>query len=488
MKILITEDRKLHLQAIGNTAQQEAATRQELAVSIEFADTSLIDADTDEVLLKIKTSRAAEDLAASATIARVGETAVFSGFINLSTSILNELADGSIVLMECTWVLATKVQRSDPRQLMIRQAIVTGDEGAPEADQSVADRLTWLSENILAGDNITITEDSDLGTITISSEAGGDVAWDDITGKPSVFTPDTHAHVIADTTGLQAAIDGKAATSHSHIIGDTTGLQTALDGKSDTGHTHVKADVGLGNVDNTSDANKPVSTATQTALDLKLNLAGGAVSGLTGLGIRSTGAAFDLTLASAEVLTAGRTLSFNVGDAARTLTIPATGTVALLGTANVFTAVQTVPNNNGSNILPSIRFTSDTSMGISFYPGAGLVINAASQHPVTITAGAVTLSSNCTLGWGTSGITYVAGDVFLSRDTTKTLALKNGANQQTFRIYGNTTGSKYLHLTHDGTNAKITASSGDVHISNIPTSNPGPGILWNNGGTLAIGT
>jgi hypothetical protein len=30
--------------------------------------------------------------------------------------------------------------------------------------------------------------------------------------------------------------------------------------------------VGLGNVDNTSDANKPVSNATQTALDLKSNL------------------------------------------------------------------------------------------------------------------------------------------------------------------------------------------------------------------------
>lgn len=35
--------------------------------------------------------------------------------------------------------------------------------------------------------------------------------------------------------------------------------------------TLVPADVGLGNVDNTSDANKPVSTATQTALNLKVN-------------------------------------------------------------------------------------------------------------------------------------------------------------------------------------------------------------------------
>ena len=39
------------------------------------------------------------------------------------------------------------------------------------------------------------------------------------------------------------------------------------------------SDIGLGNIDNTSDANKPVSTAQQTALDLKLNLSGGAMTG-----------------------------------------------------------------------------------------------------------------------------------------------------------------------------------------------------------------
>ncbi|MFM1793026.1 MAG: hypothetical protein RLZZ252_1380, partial [Bacteroidota bacterium] len=47
----------------------------------------------------------------------------------------------------------------------------------------------------------------------------------------------------------------------------------------------TKADIGLGNVDNTGDINKPVSTATQTALDLKANLASpsftGTVSGIT---------------------------------------------------------------------------------------------------------------------------------------------------------------------------------------------------------------
>lgn len=41
----------------------------------------------------------------------------------------------------------------------------------------------------------------------------------------------------------------------------------------------TKTTVGLGNVDNTSDANKPVSTATQTALDLKVTASAPSVSG-----------------------------------------------------------------------------------------------------------------------------------------------------------------------------------------------------------------
>jgi hypothetical protein len=43
----------------------------------------------------------------------------------------------------------------------------------------------------------------------------------------------------------------------------------------------VKGDVGLGNVDNTSDANKPVSTAQQTALDLKADTASPTLTGTT---------------------------------------------------------------------------------------------------------------------------------------------------------------------------------------------------------------
>ena len=58
-------------------------------------------------------------------------------------------------------------------------------------------------------------------------------------------------------------------SAHTHPVSEVDGLQDALDGKAATGHTHTKAQVGLGNVDNTSDAAKPVSTATQAALDGK---------------------------------------------------------------------------------------------------------------------------------------------------------------------------------------------------------------------------
>lgn len=53
--------------------------------------------------------------------------------------------------------------------------------------------------------------------------------------------------------------------------------------------TTAKTNIGLANVDNTSDANKPVSTATQTALNLKANLASPTFTGtVTAPGIVST--------------------------------------------------------------------------------------------------------------------------------------------------------------------------------------------------------
>ena len=52
-------------------------------------------------------------------------------------------------------------------------------------------------------------EKGDTGAAGVGGS--GSSAWIDITGRPSTFTPSTHAHGIADVTGLQTAIDGKQA-------------------------------------------------------------------------------------------------------------------------------------------------------------------------------------------------------------------------------------------------------------------------------------
>jgi hypothetical protein len=44
-----------------------------------------------------------------------------------------------------------------------------------------------------------------------------------------------HGHTIANVTGLQSALDGKAASSHTHAIADVTDLQTTLDAKAVAG-------------------------------------------------------------------------------------------------------------------------------------------------------------------------------------------------------------------------------------------------------------
>ena len=66
--------------------------------------------------------------------------------------------------------------------------------------------------------------------------------------------------------------------SGSAYIYITSGAVDSVAGKTGV-VTLVKGDVGLGNVDNTSDVNKPVSTAQQNALNLKANLASPVLTG-----------------------------------------------------------------------------------------------------------------------------------------------------------------------------------------------------------------
>lgn len=98
---------------------------------------------------------------------------------------------------------------------------------------------------------------------------GGSSTWGSITGT------------LGDQTDLQAALDSKSSTSHNHsgvYEPANSNIQSHITNTSNP-HSVTKSQVGLGNVDNTSDANKPISSATQTALDAKESTANKGVAG-----------------------------------------------------------------------------------------------------------------------------------------------------------------------------------------------------------------
>jgi len=55
-----------------------------------------------------------------------------------------------------------------------------------------------------------------------------------------------------------------------------------------------------------------------------------------------------------------------------------------------------------------------------------------------------------------------SSDAILARDTAAVLAVKNADTAQTLRIYGANTGTKYLSLTHNATNAVISVTTGSI--------------------------
>jgi hypothetical protein len=82
---------------------------------------------------------------------------------------------------------------------------------------------------------------------------------------------------LSGTTGTAIA---NATLANSGVVAGTyTKVTVDAKGRATVGASATKSDVGLGNVDNTSDTSKPVSTATQTALNLKANLDSPALTG-----------------------------------------------------------------------------------------------------------------------------------------------------------------------------------------------------------------
>jgi hypothetical protein len=171
--------------------------------------------------------------------------------------------------------------RGDARYAPIAKGVTGGDahnhdggDGAQIAYTSLSGLPTLGSAAAAATGDFEAS--GAVSTHNAVATAHGISAWG------ATLVDDVDASTARSTLGL-----GTAATTASTAYATSTQGANADSHASNTSNPHAvsKTQVGLGSVDNTSDASKPVSTAQQTALNLKANLASptftGTVVGIT---------------------------------------------------------------------------------------------------------------------------------------------------------------------------------------------------------------
>lgn len=135
---------------------------------------------------------------------------------------------------------------------------VTGVKGSAESSYRVGN-INITKANIGLG-NVDNTSDANK-PISTATQTALDAKVDKVTGK-GLSTNDFTDALLSKLNGIESGAQ----------VNTVTGVKGNSESTYRTGNINItKANIGLGNVDNTSDANKPISTATQTALDNKVD-------------------------------------------------------------------------------------------------------------------------------------------------------------------------------------------------------------------------
>lgn len=258
---------------------------------------------------------------------------------------------------------------------------------------------------------------------------------------------------------LAAAIndDASYAATVTTALGNRLRVDTASQGLTGTEKTNAKINIDLQNVDNTSDLNKPVSTATQTALNLKTDRTSGEVITPTRLDVKQDTKAnlttYATTATNGQIVFATDTKEyFSIKD----------GALADLGGGS---------GVGGINYITNYSAESDTS-------GWATYVDAASATPVDGTG-------------GTANVTWARSTTSPLRGTASFLFTKDAANRQgqgfsySFSVDASDRG-KVLQGSFDYQIASGTFADNDLSVWILDVTNntliqPAPYLIKNSG-------
>lgn len=183
--------------------------------------------------------------------------------VNGAKSELQTAIDGKVAKTDITTVIAESSAASDtkvPSEKAVASAI--------EEVKAVAS-TTYKYKGSDTYENIAAKEDPAVGDVWNSTTANGvypkgtnyawnGEEWDALGGEVDLSAYQLKSITVGETpTTVEAAINANKTAIDAHVA------------KQDNPHNVTAAQVGLGNVNNTADTDKPISTAQQAALDLK---------------------------------------------------------------------------------------------------------------------------------------------------------------------------------------------------------------------------
>ena len=243
-KITLTQVKtSLALNNVDNTSDANKPVSSATQTALDAKQATLV-SGTNIKTINSTSILGSGNIAISSAVAWGGVTGTLSDQTDLQTALDLKVDENAAI----TGATKTKVTYD-------QKGLVTGGADATTADiaDSTNKRYVTDAQLVVVGN----TSGTNTGDNATNSQYSGLAA-----SKQDTLVSNTNIKTINSTSVL-----GSGNISVEPVITATTSADYYRGDK--TFATLNKTAVGLGNVDNTSDANKPVSTATQTALDAK---------------------------------------------------------------------------------------------------------------------------------------------------------------------------------------------------------------------------